>query len=108
MQQLSEAQIDLGDQMPSDEFILTLACPEQRGIVHAVSSYLLEHGCDIIDNRQFGDRKTGRYFMLVHFVTDTTSGTTADVAQLRPDFTPLAETYRMSWQLVGTDERPRV
>ena len=43
--------------MPSDEFILTLACPEQRGIVHAVSSYLLEHGCDIIDNRQFGDRK---------------------------------------------------
>jgi len=94
--------------MPSDEFILTLACPEQRGIVHAVSSYLLEHGCDIIDNRQFGDRKTGRFFMRVHFVTDSTSGTTADVAQLRADFTPLAETYRMSWQLVGTDERPRV
>jgi formyltetrahydrofolate deformylase len=94
--------------MPSDEFILTLACPEQRGIVHAVSSYLLEHGCDIIDNRQFGDRKTGRFFMRVHFVTDSTLGAAADVSGLRDDFQTLAETYQMSWQLVGLDERPRV
>jgi formyltetrahydrofolate deformylase len=95
--------------MPSDEFILTLACPEQRGIVHAVSSYLLEHGCDIVDNRQFGDRKSGRFFMRVHFVTDGTGGEgSPDAAALRADFESLAETYRMSWQLVGVDERPRV
>jgi formyltetrahydrofolate deformylase len=99
--------------MPSDEFILTLACPEQRGIVHAVSSYLLEHGCDIIDNRQFGDRKTGRFFMRVHFVTESTAGTgkgagAPDAVALRADFESLAETYQMSWQLVGLDERPRV
>jgi formyltetrahydrofolate deformylase len=98
--------------MPSDEFILTLACPEQRGIVHAVSSYLLEHGCDIIDNRQFGDRKTGRFFMRVHFVTDSTAGTptlgSPEAAALRADFESLAENYQMSWQLVGLDERPRV
>src|SRR4051794_3963637 len=132
MQQLSEAQIDLGDQMPSDEFVLTLACPEQRGIVHAVSSYLLEHGCDIIDNRQFGDRKAGRFFMRVHFVldrqrlgpvasaaevgagpesTDRANGDPAGLdvlAGLRADFAALGETYRMSWQLVSVDERPRV
>ncbi len=118
--------------MPSDEFILTLACPEQRGIVHAVSSYLLEHGCDIIDNRQFGDRKTGRFFMRVHFVTDSTAGTdstfsTADThgiagsgtepassatltssATLSRDFAALGDAYQMSWRLVGVDERPRV
>ena len=94
--------------MPSDEFILTLACPEQRGIVHAVSSYLLEHGCDIIDNRQFGDRKTGRFFMRVHFVTESTAGGAPDAVALRSDFETLAETYRMSWQLVGLDQRPNV
>jgi formyltetrahydrofolate deformylase len=96
--------------MPSDEFILTLACPEQRGIVHAVSSYLLEHGCDIIDNRQFGDRKAGRFFMRVHFVTDSTAGPQSPslAATLRADFESLAETYQMGWQLVGLDERPRV
>jgi formyltetrahydrofolate deformylase len=90
--------------MPSDEFVLTLACPEQRGIVHAVSSYLLDHGCDIIDNRQFGDRQTGRFFMRVHFVRDSPG----PVAELRADFAPLGETYQMSWQLAGVDERPRV
>jgi formyltetrahydrofolate deformylase len=96
--------------MPADEFILTLACPEQRGIVHAVSSYLLEHGCDIIDNRQFGDRRTGRFFMRVHFAMDGTAAARAvpDAAGLRADFQPLAETYRMTWQLSGLDERPRV
>ncbi len=91
--------------MPSDEFVLTLACPEQRGIVHAVSGYLLEHGCDIVDNRQFGDRKAGRFFMRVHFVADDPA---VDVQSLRADFEALGETYRMSWQLVGLDERPRV
>jgi formyltetrahydrofolate deformylase len=89
----------------NDEFVLTLACPEQRGIVHAVSGYLLDHGCDIIDNRQFGDRKAGRFFMRVHFVTDRAG---MDLVSLRTAFAALAETYRMSWQLVGVDERPRV
>jgi formyltetrahydrofolate deformylase len=89
----------------NDEFVLTLACPEQRGIVHAVSGYLLDHGCDIIDNRQFGDRSAGRFFMRVHFVTDRPG---MDVVSLRTAFAALAETYRMSWQLVGVDERPRV
>ena len=116
--------------MTGDEFILTLACPEQRGIVHAVSTYLVDHGCDIVDNRQFGDRKTGRFFMRVHFVTDgtggrestpeaeivtgpetgpeTESGSGADVERLRADFEPLGTTYGMTWHLVGLNERPRV
>jgi formyltetrahydrofolate deformylase len=98
--------------MPSDEFILTLACPEQRGIVHAVSSYLLEHGCDIIDNRQFGDRKTGRFFMRVHFVTDIAAAEAASpavsAASLGQDFAAIGDAYQMAWQLVGVDERPRV
>jgi formyltetrahydrofolate deformylase len=98
--------------MPSDEFILTLACPEQRGIVHAVSSYLLEHGCDIIDNRQFGDRKTGRFFMRVHFVTDIAAAEAASpavsAASLSQDFAAIGDAYQMAWQLVGVDERPRV
>jgi formyltetrahydrofolate deformylase len=98
--------------MPSDEFVLTLACPEQRGIVHAVSSYLLEHGCDIIDNRQFGDRPAGRFFMRVHFVVEQPggvgSGSAVDATALGRDFAELAEGYGMLWQLVGVDERPRV
>jgi formyltetrahydrofolate deformylase len=96
--------------MPSDEFVLTLACPEQRGIVHAVSSYLLEHGCDIIDNRQFGDRPAGRFFMRVHFVVDQpdSAAPPVDINALSTAFAELAEGYRMSWQLVAVDQLPRV
>jgi formyltetrahydrofolate deformylase len=91
--------------MATDEFVLTLACPEQRGIVHAVSGYLFDHGCDIIDNRQFGSRQTGRFFMRVHFDTEQAA---VDRDSLRADFAAIADTYSMSWQLVGVEERPRV
>jgi formyltetrahydrofolate hydrolase len=30
-------------------FTLTLNCPERAGIVHAVTSFLVDHGCDIVE-----------------------------------------------------------
>ena len=37
------------------EFILTLSCPDAKGIVHSVSGLLYQAGCNIIDSQQFGD-----------------------------------------------------
>ena len=55
----------------SNEFILTLACRDTTGIVHAVSGLLYQAGCNIIDSQQFGDVQgddaTGLFFMRVHF-----------------------------------------
>jgi formyltetrahydrofolate deformylase len=58
--------------MPIDQqFILTLACRDTQGIVHAVSGLLYQAGCNIIDSQQFGDLEgeaaTGLFFMRVHF-----------------------------------------
>ena len=39
----------------TDQYVLTLSCPDKQGIVHAVSSYLFRTGCNIIDSQQFGD-----------------------------------------------------
>ncbi|MDP1534369.1 MAG: formyltetrahydrofolate deformylase, partial [Rubrivivax sp.] len=54
-----------------NEFILTLACKDSPGIVHAVSGLLYQGGCNIIDSQQFGDLEgsdaTGLFFMRVHF-----------------------------------------
>ncbi|MFY8208098.1 MAG: ACT domain-containing protein, partial [Caulobacter sp.] len=33
--------------------ILTLSCPDQRGIVAKVSAFLFERGCNILDAQQF-------------------------------------------------------
>jgi formyltetrahydrofolate deformylase len=58
--------------MPAQhQFVLTLACPDIKGIVHAVSGLLYQAGCNIIDSQQFGDLEgddaTGLFFMRVHF-----------------------------------------
>jgi formyltetrahydrofolate deformylase len=53
------------------EFVLTLACRDTKGIVHAVSGLLYQAGCNIVDSQQFGDLEgddaTGLFFMRVHF-----------------------------------------
>jgi formyltetrahydrofolate deformylase len=53
--------------MAHPEYILTLSCLDQRGIVHRVSGFLADHGCNIIDSAQFGDAQSRLFFMRVHF-----------------------------------------
>ena len=80
--------------------------PRSRpGIVHAVSGFLLEHGCDIIDNQQFGERSEGHFFMRVHFASDG-DASTADT--LRAAFAPVAERFGMSWRLEPHGSKRRV
>ncbi len=91
------------------EHVLTLDCPESPGIVHAVSGFLVEHGCDIIDNLQFGDRVEGHFFMRVHVVCATAGADAATVTErLRQDFCPLADKYSMSFRLEQAGRRRRV
>ncbi|SDX26773.1 formyltetrahydrofolate deformylase [Arthrobacter sp. yr096] len=87
------------------EHVLTLDCPEGPGIVHAVSGFLLNHGCDIIDNKQFGDRAEGHFFMRVHFASD---GDESTVEALREAFAPVGEKYGMNWQLQRQGYKRRV
>ncbi|MGO4146640.1 formyltetrahydrofolate deformylase [Paenarthrobacter sp. YAF11_1] len=87
------------------EHVLTLDCPEGPGIVHAVSGFLLDHGCDIIDNKQFGDRAEGHFFMRVHFAS---SGDESTVDALREAFSPVGEKYSMNWQLQRQGYKRRV
>jgi formyltetrahydrofolate deformylase len=87
------------------EHVLTLDCRESPGIVHAVSGFLLERGCDIIDNQQFGERSEGHFFMRVHFASDG-DASTADA--LRTAFAPVAERFGMSWRLEPHGSKRRV
>ena len=91
--------------MPHSEYILTLSCLDQRGIVHRVSGFLAEHGCNIIDSAQFGDAHSNLFFMRVHFSANNPS-TVEEV--LRSDFATLGESLQMSWQLNDASKKPRV
>ena len=83
--------------------ILTLSCPDQRGIVAKVSAFLFERGCNILDAQQFDDQETGQFFMRVVFDADG-----ADRAALRADFGTVGDAFKMKWTLRDRAERYRV
>jgi len=91
--------------MTHPEYILTLSCLDRRGIVHRVSGFLVEHGCNIIDSAQFGDEQSQLFFMRVHFSRE--DGSVSDAA-LRADFAALAADMQMDWQLHDAHRKPRV
>ena len=88
------------------ELVLTLNCPEQLGIVHAVSGVLLEHGANIVELAQFDDRRVGRFFMRVHVAPG--ADRPLDETALRTDLAPGAERFDMRWELHRHKEKRRV
>ncbi|WP_034297160.1 formyltetrahydrofolate deformylase [Herbaspirillum sp. RV1423] len=91
--------------MTHPEYILTISCLDQRGIVHRVSGFLADHGCNIIDSAQFGDAQSKLFFMRVHFASEDASVTDET---LRADFAVLGGSLNMDWQLHDAGKKPRV
>jgi formyltetrahydrofolate hydrolase len=87
------------------EFILTLSCPDQRGIVHRVSGFLVEQGCNILDSAQYGDLQSDTYFMRIHFAAETPEHS---LDGLRTAFAPVAEAMHMKWEMHDAHHKPRV
>ncbi|MFM2111566.1 MAG: formyltetrahydrofolate deformylase, partial [Pseudomonadota bacterium] len=83
-------------------YILTLACPDKRGIVHAVSGFLLERGGNILEAAQYnddaGEDATNLFFMRVRFACDLPE------AQLRADLAAFASTHSMNTGLHRVDQ----
>ena len=91
--------------MTHPEYILTISCVDQRGIVHRVSGFLADHGCNIIDSAQFGDGESQLFFMRVHFAAEDASVTDA---ALRGGFDALCSAMGMAGQLHDAHVKPRV
>ena len=47
--------------------VLLVECPDQRGLVHAISGVLLRHGCNVVGNQEFVDAASGRFYMRTEF-----------------------------------------
>jgi formyltetrahydrofolate deformylase len=84
------------------ECVLTLSCPDRPGIVHAVSGFFADRDCNILDSQQYGSPRTTTFFLRMHV------DSTVAVDTLREQFTPLADSFAMTWQLHAGDETPRV
>ncbi|MEV7092578.1 formyltetrahydrofolate deformylase [Amycolatopsis sp. NPDC051045] len=74
-------------------FTLTLKCPERSGIVHAVTTFLVGQGCDIVEHQQFDDDIRGSLFLRTSF-TCTEETTVDDVTRA---FAPVAGDFAMEF-----------
>ncbi len=91
------------------QFVLTLACPDAKGIVYAVSGLLYQAGCNIVDSQQFGDLDgddaTGLFFMRVHFQAPLQLASEHTLAAL---FQHTEQQFGMDVQFHAIAKRPRV
>ena len=91
------------------QFVLTLACRDTKGIVHAVSGLLYQAGCNIIDSQQFGDLDgedaTGLFFMRVHFEAPPQL---ADCRTLATLFEHARQQFGMTLHFHALAARPRL
>jgi len=91
--------------MSAATYLLTLSCPNRPGIVSAVSTYLFQHGCNILDAQQFDDTQTNLFFMRVLF--NRVEGESA-LPELRDGFAAIAMSFAMQWTMRDRAQKKRV
>jgi formyltetrahydrofolate deformylase len=86
----------------ANEHLLVLSCPDRPGIVHAVSTFLVVTGCNILDSQQYRDPATERFFLRVHVTAPASTAT----AQLQSAFGATASSFGMDWHLDAVRPMP--
>ncbi len=89
----------------AEQYILTLACVDQPGLVAAVSSFLANNRCNINESQQFNDTEDGEFFMRVVF--ERLAGA-PEPDELKSLFAKMAEPKAMRWALRAKDEKRKV
>jgi formyltetrahydrofolate deformylase len=79
-----------------DHYTLTLSCPDAPGLVAAVSGFLANHSCNILESQQYNDLEDAQFFMRVVFAALPGC---PEGAALKAAFAPLADRLQMQWQM---------
>jgi formyltetrahydrofolate deformylase len=88
--------------MTTENYYLTLTCPNRPGIVAAVSTYIYELGGDIEEAQQFDDKASKRFFMRVSFSCKS------DANVLKAGFADIAKRFDLTWDLRAVNDLKRI
>ena len=88
-----------------DSAVLLIDCPDRRGLVAAISTFLYEHGANILHADQHQDNQEKLFFMRVEWDLD---GFDMDRAAFDLAFAPLAAQFGMRWRVGYSTDRLRV
>ena len=87
------------------EYILTTVCPDQQGIVAAISGFLADSGCNVDDAAFFSDKSSGKFFGRSVFSIER-EGVTADM--IGSWFGQVAHKFGMDWDIFDTSAPMKV
>ncbi|HZS39017.1 MAG TPA: formyltetrahydrofolate deformylase [Polyangia bacterium] len=91
--------------MSTDSGVLLINCPDQRGIVAAVSEFLYRADGNILHADQHVDAELNLFFMRVEWALD---GFQLPLDAFAAAFAPIADRFGMIWRLARSTARPRV
>ena len=86
--------------------VLTLECPDVKGVVAEVATLLANRNLTITESNQFNDAIARRFFLRAAFTT--VDGSALDLPALREAFAEIAARFSMDWSINSADVRPRV
>lgn len=89
-----------------NQYVLIVCCPDRKGIVAVVASYLAENDASITESHHFNDASTNWFYMRTAFKKDGPGMPLLD--SLRDGFSVIAAHFNMTWQIHDMSERPRI
>lgn len=89
-----------------DHYIYLVRCPNQRGIVSAISGFLFDNQASIVDSTHYHDEGSNIFFMRMVFRDEGGLRRTPD--DWKRGLAPIAERFAMDWQLHDASVKPRV
>ncbi len=84
-------------------FVLLIASEDRKGIVAAVANSLVSQDCNIVESAQYGDERSGRFFMRV--ALSGPGGLT--IEGFTEAFTPVATAFRLDWRIHDLRQKMR-
>lgn len=77
----------------TNHWILSFACDDRPGIVHAITGAIVACGGNITESQQFSSADTDRFFMRLQVEADAPRG------DFERELAPVVQHYDMQWQL---------
>jgi len=85
----------------TEHWVLTFVCPDQKGIVHAITGAVVDAGGNITESQQFTSKDTGRFFMRLQIEASITK------SDFEKQFEKIAEAFQLEYVLDFVDRPMR-
>ena len=86
-------------------FRLVIDCPDQVGLVAAVSQFLADQEATIVEASHHTDQQTNRFFMRHEIKAESINMSIESVKQA---FKPIAEKFQMNWKIADSNKKQKV